>query len=426
AGAGLMLGPAALGQQAAAQAGKPADLNVAIIGTGSQGMNLLNNCLKIPGIRFKAVCDIWPYSQTYAGNLLKKYGQPVNVYTDYQDLLAKEKDLDAVIVATPDWMHAEHAVACLKAGKHVYCEKEMSNSLDQAKQMVLAARQSGKLLQIGHQRRSNPLYEHALNPIYKDKVLGDITNFQGQWNRPVSDSLGWPKGRELDAATLTKYGYDTMEAFRNWRWYKKFSGGPISDLGSHQIDIFSWFLKATPTAIQATGGHDFYKNREWYDNVMTLFEYGMPSRTVRGFYEVLNTSSYGGFYEAFLGTEGSLVVSEDSKRSLFMREDQAPRREWEDQSEKIKNLDKDTISLKIGETLTADGKKDPQAQKLLAESKKPPHQLHLENFFNAVRNGTPLSCPPEVGYETAVAVLRINEAVASGQKVQFKPEEFKV
>jgi hypothetical protein len=111
----------------------PGELNVAFIGTGAQGRMLIESCLRIPGIRIAAICDIWEYSQRYAPNYLKKYGRIVSIYEDYRDLLGQEKNLQAAIVATPDWMHAEQANACLEAGLHVYCEKEMSNSLDNAK-----------------------------------------------------------------------------------------------------------------------------------------------------------------------------------------------------------------------------------------------------------------------------------------------------
>ena len=172
-GVGLVMGLPVLAQQAAKASNT--ELAVAIIGPGSQGRNLLTKCLKIPGIRFVAVCDIWPYHQKYAANILKKYDQPVNIYEDYRVMLGQEKQLDAVIIATPDWVHAEQSVACLRAGKHVYCEKEMSNSLAGARQMVQAARETGKQLQIGHQRRSNPRYWHALKLMSKDKVLGHLT-----------------------------------------------------------------------------------------------------------------------------------------------------------------------------------------------------------------------------------------------------------
>jgi len=425
AGAGLMITVPGWAQESA-PASQAGELRVAMIGPGDQGRNLMKNCLKIPGVRFVAVCDIWPYCQKFAAGLLKKYDQPVNVYADYQDMLAKEKGLDAVIIATPDWVHAEQTVACLKAGLHVYCEKEMSNTLEGGRQMVQAARQSGKLLQIGHQRRSNPRYFHALKLIEKDKVLGRITHVYGQWNRPRQSELGCAKGTELDEATLKKYGYDTMKRFLNWRWYKQYSGGPMADLGSHQVDVFNWFLKTPPTGLLASGGLDYYEDREWYDNVLAIYEYNAGGKKVRGFYEVLNTTSNGGFYETFMGDEGSLMISEDSRKGFLFREVEAKRREWEDEASKIETMGRDAIELKIGETLRPDGSKDPEGQRLLEESKKPPHQLHLENFFNAVRNGAPLSCPAEVAYETAVTVLKANEAVEAGRRVEFKPEDFKV
>lgn len=430
AAAGLLASfPYALAQQEAAPAENEPELAIAIIGPGSQGRNLLNNCLKIPGIRFVAICDIWEYHQDYAKNILKKYDQPVNVYEDYREMLEKEKNLDAVIVATPDWVHAEHTIACLKAGKAVYCEKEMSNTLEGARQMVLAARETGKLLQIGHQRRSNPRYWHAIKLIEKDKVLGRITHCQGQWNRPRLLEQGWPKGKEIAPDKLKQYGYENMDQFRNWRWYRKFSGGPMADLGSHQIDVFNWILKTRPAKVYAEGGLDYYKDqpgRDWYDNVMCIYDYDTPAGIVRAFYQVLNTTSHGGFFEAFMGDEGSMTISEDARKGQFFREQAAKRREWEDESEKIETMDREAITLKIGETLAPDGSKDPEGQRLLEESKKPPHQLHLENFFSAVRHGTPLSCPPEVGYETAVSVLRANESVDAGQRMAFKADEFTV
>ena len=302
----------------------------------------------------------------------------------------------------------------------------MSNTLEGGRAMVKAARETGKLLQIGHQRRSNPRYWHALKMIRNDKILGRVTHFNSQWNRSRRFDLGWPEGKELDPATLKKYGYETMDQFRNWRWYKKFSGGPMADLGSHQMDVYNWFLDTPPAAVLAAGGLDIYEDREWADNVMAFSEYKVGGKMVRGFYQVLNTTSFNGFFEAFMGDEGSLVISEDTRKGFVFREQEAKKREWEDEASKVEAMGKDAIELKIGETLRPDGTKDPEGQQLLEESKKPPHQLHLENFFSAIRNKTPLSCPPEVAYETAVTVLKANDAVAAGKRIEFKPDEFKV
>ena len=177
-----------------APAGKLSEISVALLGGGDQGEVLLNSMLKIPGLRFRAICDIWAeYNQKKLVNRLKKYSFAVNGYEDYREMLDKEKDLDAVVIATPDFWHARHAVDCLRAGKHVYCEKEMSNTLEGAKNMVLAARETGKLLQIGHQRRSNPRYLHCYEKLLTEaKLLGRIVTAQGQWNRSVKPDNGWP------------------------------------------------------------------------------------------------------------------------------------------------------------------------------------------------------------------------------------------
>jgi predicted dehydrogenase len=239
----------------AAPAAKLSEINVALLGAGAQGEVLLSAMLKIPGLRYRAVCDIWTeYNQKRLVNQLRKFNFDVNAYEDYQEMLSREKDLDAVVIATPDFWHAQHTVDCLKAGLHVYCEKEMSNTLDGARRMVRAARETGKLLQIGHQRRSHPRYIHSFEKIIKEAgLLGRIVTVNGQWNRAVKPDLGAPQRYAIPDDRLKKYGFKSMAQFRNWRWYKGLGGGPIVDLGSHQIDIYNWFLESQPTHVVA--GH---------------------------------------------------------------------------------------------------------------------------------------------------------------------------
>jgi predicted dehydrogenase len=432
AGFGVALAGAAFGQsplQAAPAAAKSADdLRVAVIGCGAQGRVLIESILRIPSIRVAAICDIWSYSRQYAGNYLKKYGHVANVYEDYRELLAAEKGLQAAIVATPDWVHAEQANACLRAGLHVYCEKEMSNSLDKARSMVLAARETGKLLQIGHQRRSNPRYIHAIDRLIRERsLLGRVTVSYAQWNRAKADLLGWPEKYVIDQATLDKYGYGSMTEFRNWRLFKKFGGGPMVDLGSHQIDLFSWVYGTPPKSVVASGGLDYYKNWEWYDNVMAIYEFETKEGTARAFYQVQTTTQHGGFYETFMGDNGSLVLSEIPQRGNWaMREPHAP--EWDSlakagllQSESVPIQKSTTKNVYVDVRVTAEAGRWP----LPVELAKPAHQPHLENFFDAVRNGTPLNCPAERAYESCVAVLKANEAVKARRVMDFRPEQFK-
>ncbi|MEE2943355.1 MAG: Gfo/Idh/MocA family oxidoreductase, partial [Verrucomicrobiota bacterium] len=225
AGAGFVLANRALGQAE----GKK-DINIALLGAGAQGQALMNAILKLgrnSGIKFRAVCDIWEkgnlrrVSRTLSA--YKRYGHAGTPYVDYQEMLEKEKEIDAVLVATPDFWHAEHTIACFDKGLHVYCEKEMSNSIESAKQMVLAGRKAGKLLQIGHQRRSNPRYIYCKDNIFDEaNLLNRVTNISGQWHRSreACVDLKWPKGTDIPNETLKKFGYDNMSQFRNWRWYK--------------------------------------------------------------------------------------------------------------------------------------------------------------------------------------------------------------
>ncbi|MBT4382255.1 MAG: Gfo/Idh/MocA family oxidoreductase [Candidatus Marinimicrobia bacterium] len=404
------------------------DINVALLGAGAEGQVLMNACLKIPGIRFKAVCDIWSeYSQKRVYRLLRKYGHELNKYEDYKEMLAIEKDLDAVIIATPDFWHAEHATACLEAGLHVYCEKEMSNTLEGARQIVEATQKSGKLLQVGHQRRSNPRYIHCYENIIKEsKMLGRITTINGQWNRAIQPDLGWPDKYAIPHERLEKYGFKSMAQFRNWRWYKGLGGGPVVDLGSHQIDIYSWFLDAVPSSVMASGGTDYYdkKTHEWYDTVMALFEFDTPEGKVRASYQTITTNSNLGYFENFMGDKGTLQISESAGRAGIYREQSAPL--WDKWVDKgfINSPVEDAPSPTNGAVLDVRETVAPPKYELPITFNDPYHKPHLENFFNSIRGTETLNCPAEVGYETAVAVLKVNEAVENASPVKYDKSEF--
>ncbi len=427
AGAGLLLAPNVLRAQDAPRNSN--DLNLALLGAGAQGQILLNACLKIPNVRFNAVCDIWAaYNLKRCVNLLQKYGHSPNGYEDYREMLAREKDLDAVLIATPDFWHARHTIASLEAGLHVYCEKEMSNNLQDARNMVLAARRTRKLLQIGHQRRSNPRYLHCHHKLLQEaKILGRLTSANGQWNRAVQPDLGWPKKDAIAPATLAKYGFASMHQFRNWRWYRGLGGGPIVDLGSHQIDIFNWFLGTTPKAVMASGGTDYYDKRthEWYDTVMVIYEYEMPAGKVRAYYQTLTTNSSEGYFENFLGDQGTLQISEAGGRGGIYREPTAP--DWEKwvlsgylKAPKEEKAAASDAVLDVRETVA------PPQFDLPVAFNDPYHKPHLENFFDAIRGKARLNCDHDAGYETAVTVLKVNTAVEAGRRLEFRPNEFRV
>jgi len=447
AGAGLFVSPMILGQSVSRAAGTDAEpINVALLGAGAEGQVLMTACLNMndtpgaPRVRFKAVCDIWTqYNQRLVSRRLTGFGHEHNDYVDYEEMLDKEKDnLDAVIIATPDFWHADHAVACLEAGLDVYCEKEMSNTLEGAKRIVEAANSTGRLLQIGHQRRSNPFYKHAYNKLIKEaNLLGQLTTINGQWNRSKSacEDIVVADAYKLDDASLEKYGFGDMQRFLNWRWYKGLGGGPIVDLGSHQIDIYTWFVGSNPKSVIASGGQDYWPDRDWYDSVMTIFEYEQAKGNVRAFYQTITTNSGQGYFENFMGDEGTLIISESSARNMTYREAWVDEAKWQpwvdkgyikattDEEEEVEEVDDSAVEIDPRQSLTPPSYAFPDT---VTMDGKPAHQPHLENFFSAVLGKEELNCPAEIGYETAVTVLKVNEAIEAGRKLEFTEDEFTV
>jgi predicted dehydrogenase len=220
-----------------------------------------------------------------------------------------------------------------------------------------------------------------------------------------------------------------MQQFRNWRWYKGKGGGPIVDLGSHQIDIYSWFLGANPKSVMASGGIDYWKNHDWYDNVMAIYEYETKAGTVRAFYQTITTNSGQGYFEQFMGDEGTLLISEAAARGKVYREVWVPAEKWEKwvKAGYITAVEAEPAEpTAAGVVLDVRESPTPPSYDIPVTLDKPVHQPHLENFFDAIRGKAKLNCPAEIGYETAVTVLKVNEAVEAGKKLDFKPEDFTV
>ncbi len=439
-GAGLVLGaPAFLSAEAR---NAPSDeLRVGFIGCGKQHEVLYDAMKDIPGLRYVAVCDIMKNRLGgTAARIRNHFGNLPERYFDAEEMLAKE-NLDAVFVSTPDFWHAPHTVMALEAGCHVYCEKMMSDTLEGARSMVEAMDRTGKLLQIGHQRRSNPRYLFTLDYlIKKEKICGQIVNVNGQWNRAVGSSQDISVKESIlpDEQTLLKYGFDRgaegklslsdlRHRFLNWRLYKALSGGPISDLGAHQIDIFNWFLGVSPKSVMASGGRNFFKDREHFDNVMCVFEYDTPAGGARAFYQVLTTTSAGGgYFESFMGTDGTIEISERAAYTNIYRESGAER-DWGD-------LVARGILRKVSAGQAAGGSDaigayesaPPDQYELPGGLSKPPHQPHIENFVAAVRGEAKLTCDGRHALESEAPIYWVNPAAESKETIHFTDEHLHV
>lgn len=429
AGAGLIL---AAGAGAAAQKDESDALNVALIGAGEQGRALLQSALDIPKLRWRAICDIWPYRRKAAVSFLRFYKQEPAEYSDYREMLAKERDLDAVVIATPDFAHSEQACACLNAGRHVYCEKPMAHSAESARAMVRAMQKAGKLLQIGYQRRSNPRYQHVREKLLCEaKLIGRICHVNAQSCSPVQEDLGWPQRAVMADDELRRFGYSSMHEFRNWRYFRKFCAGLFADRGVHQIDVSNWFLGARPKAVMASGGLDYYKDRQWPDNLMAVVEYDTADGAVRAFYQVLSTTSAGGgSFEHFMGVQGSIRMSESPKLTKIYREPYAP--EW-DRWIALRYLAREDAPAGEGATSRPADPNEVRVKEtgqlvrhdVPIVQEKPACQYHLENFFDAIRAKAKLNCPGDEALATEAAIWKVNEAAEARRTLSFAAEDFR-
>jgi len=421
------------------------EIRIGLIGCGAQQSVLYETMKNIPGIRFVAACDIMMEGRLkkIAGRIRNTFGYLVSIYSDAETMLEKERNnMDAVFVATPDFWHAPHTVMALEAGYHVYCEKMMSDTIEGARSMVAAMDRTGNLCQIGHQRRSNPRYLYVLNElIRKQKICGQIVNVNGQWNRSLGSSKEktYPEKKMHhlpDVATLRRYGFnrgvtrqlnaaELHKRFLNWRFYKSLSGGPISDLGAHQIDIFNWYLGAKPKSVHASGGRSYFDDREHFDNVMCLFDYDTPQGNARAFYQVLTTTSAGGgYYESFMGTKGTINISEQEAYTKIYKESWVPSAEWR----RLVNKG----YLKKVSAGRATGSSDAIASYECAAPDeyaipggiglKTPYQPHIENFFEAIRGKAKLNCDARHALESEAPIYWVNQAAETNETIQFTNE----
>ena len=419
-------------------------LRVAFIGCGKQQEVLFHAMRNIPGIRCVAVCDIMENRRDRAARRIRaQQGDLPPGYLDAGEMLAAETDLDAVIVCTPDFWHAPHTIMALEAGCHVYCEKMMADTIEGARSIVRAVEKSGLLCQIGHQRRSNPRYLHVFNElIHGGNILGHIVNINGQWNRSLSASQDIAANPMIlpEADILRRYGFAAgaeeasldeealRHRFLNWRFYKALSGGPISDLGAHQIDIYNWFMGRPPVSVMASGGRNHFHDREHFDNVMCVFQYDTPEGGTRAFYQVLTTTSAGGgYHEAFMGTEGTVQISERAAYTNIWREGGSDRL-WHDhvREGRLNEVAPMPVPEAGANTVAAYASAAPEAFDLPVELSKPPHQPHLENFFAAIRGEAKLTCDARTAFASEAPVFWINPAAEAGETMHFTPAQLEV
>ncbi len=261
-------------------------IRIGFIGTGSRGQYHLNNLKTIPCAEIVALCDNYEPNLKVASALYPK----AKLYDDYHRLL-EQKDVQAVMIATPLYEHARMTMDSLSAGKHVFCEKSMAMTPQDCLDMYKAFKQSGKVLFIGQQRLYDKKYIRAMEMIHSG-LLGDITAIRAYWFR----NNDWR--RPVPSPEL--------ERKINWRLYKDYSCGLMTELASHQLQVGNWALQMIPEKVAGMGDIVYWKDgREVYDSVNVIYHYG---NGVKMTYESVISNKFYGLEEEILGNKGTMEL----------------------------------------------------------------------------------------------------------------------
>ncbi|MBE7178750.1 MAG: Gfo/Idh/MocA family oxidoreductase, partial [Mucilaginibacter polytrichastri] len=241
------------------------NINLALIGAGGMGSSDTNTALQVPGVKLVAVCDL------YDGRLAdakKKWGNDLFTTKHYKDILNR-KDVDAVIVGTPDHWHKQISVEAMHAGKHVYCEKPMVHSVDEGPAVIKAQQETGKVFQVGSQGVSSLGNEKA-KELLAAGAIGQLNYAEGFWARrnPVDvwqypipeDASEQTVDWETYVANVKKRPFDKLRFFR-WRNYMDYGTGMAGDLYVHLFSSLHFITNSMgPNKIYATGGLRFWND----------------------------------------------------------------------------------------------------------------------------------------------------------------------
>ena len=377
-------------------------VKIALVGTGDMGRGLLNQYQR-EFCDLKALCDINPKRRgLMVENMVKKGWPKPNEYDDWQEMLQKE-DLEAVHIATPLWTHATIAVGALNAGKHVLCEKMMAKSQAECQQMVDAARNNNRVLEIGYQRYYNPIYQAAYQNVIKQGKLGDVYHARLVWHRNST----WRRNEEPPSPNFdpTKWGYPDWEHLLNWRMYKKYSEGLLCELGSHQLTATSWFFDSAPEAVYTTGGtYRFKDGREVYDHVYATFNY--PGNRTATFSSI-QSNAFEEAYEMFMGTKGTLILTRELEAYLFNEGEAATTRLDVTRQSSSPVADASATQSAESTARTVNPNDGTTIDKGIS------YKNEIAEFCSAIRTRAPVRCGGEKAMTSAVAILTGN---SSGEK----------
>ncbi len=396
-------------------------LKVGVIGLGPWGREILTTLSRVPQADITAICDNYGAMVRRSATLAPGATQT----EDYKTILSNN-DIKAVIVVTPTHLHKQIVLDAIKAGKHVYCEAPLAPSIEDAREIALAAKSAPNLaFQAGLQSRADHQRQFLI-PFIRSGNLGNWIRVRAQWQKKTTWRAASPNPEREKAL--------------NWRLNKETSVGLVGELGIHPIDQANWFLNSRPTAVTGFGSIALHKDgREIPDTVNAVFEYpGDVCLT----YDATLGNSFDADYEIFYGSYGALMLRDAS--AWMFKEVDSPLFGWEVYTKK-EIFYKDT-----GLVLDADASKGmPKEQSATGQAKPTPMFEALDKF---VRNGADLLAAAEdmkeavgevnmaemakvprrpcagflEGYQATVTAIKANEAILTGKRIEMEPEWYEL
>lgn len=272
----------ASGALTSSRAAKNDIISIGVIGPGGRGRNsLMKSMLKMNDVRIDAVCDVYDYHLRSAHVMAGGRDREVSQHIDYREILDR-KDIDAVVIATPDHWHTPITIDAVEAGKDVYVEKPLTHGLDEGPRVIEAVRRTGRKVQVGAQQRTMPhLVELRRRLVSGELDMGPIHKVHMQWNRnhaPYNKPNYKIKPSQVDWKRFLGNAPDQpFDAYRmrNWRWIWDFGNGPLCDLMVHWIDATNWLLDLpAPKRIVSLGGN-YTTAGAWEtpDTIKSVYEY---------------------------------------------------------------------------------------------------------------------------------------------------------
>lgn len=397
-------------------------INLALIGAGGQGSSDTDTALQVPGVKLVAVCDL------YDGRLAdakKRWGADIFTTKIYKEILNR-KDVDAVIIGTPDFWHQTISIDALHAGKHVYCEKPMVHSINEGPAVIKAQQETGKIFQVGSQGVSSLGNEKA-KELLKSGAIGQLNYAEGFWARRSPVEV-WQYPIPADASPQTvdwetyvsnthKRPFDEKRFFR-WRNYTDYGTGMCGDLFVHLFSSLHFVTGSFgPEKIYAAGGLRFWNDgREVPDVLLGTFDYGQtavhPAFNLSLRCNFVDGTS-GSTYLRLVGSEGAMDIT------------------WDKVVLKRNKLFESTDPF-YTDKMKMSGDTNPERKRML-----PPEEIsfeaekgylggpydHFNNFFTAIRNNGKVVEDATFGYRAAAPALLCNDSYFKNVPMHWDPEK---